>query len=202
MVDTKKILSSLALVAIVGSTQAQTGSKNANPGSLWKNGGSDILADRLARKAGDVITIIISETSSASYKAETKADKNDSTSINKGIGPILANLIPKLEIGANSKNSGKGSTIAQGNFSARMSAIVKEVLPNGTLLIEGTRTITTNKDTQTIIISGIVRREDIRPDNSVLSLSIADASIKTTGKGMIADRQRRGILTRLLDWIF
>lgn len=201
-VNFKKYLGSIALAAMVTSGHAQGVDKNANPGSLWKNGSTDIFADRLARKEGDLITIIINETSSASYKAETKADKNDSTSINKGIGPILANLIPNLEIGASSKNSGKGSTTAQGSFSARMTAVVKKVLPNGTLVIEGTRTITTNKDTQMIVLSGIIRKEDIRSDNSVLSVSIADAQIKTTGKGMIADRQRRGILTRLLDWIF
>ncbi len=201
-VNIKKYLGSIALFAMVTSGHAQGVDKNANPGSLWKNGITDIFADRLARKEGDLITIIISETSSASYKAETKADKNDSTSINKGIGPILANLIPNWEIGASSKNSGKGSTTAQGSFSARMTAVVKKVLPNGTLMIEGSRTITTNKDTQMIVLSGIIRKEDIRSDNSVLSVSIADAQIKTTGKGMIADRQRRGILTRLLDWIF
>jgi len=202
IVDVKKFLGAVAAVAVVTTTGAQGVDKNSNPGSLWKNGGIDVLADRVARKEGDVITIIISETSSASYKAETKADKDDSTTINKGIGPILANLIPNWEIGASSKNSGKGSTTAQGNFSARMSAVIKKVLPNGTMVIEGSRTITTNKDTQMIVVSGVIRREDIRADNSVLSVSIADATIKTTGKGMIADRQRRGILTRLLDWIF
>lgn len=177
-------------------------SKGPNPGSLWKQGGQDQLADRLARKEGDLLTILINETSSASYKAETKADKADGTSISKGIGPILANLIPKLDIGASSKNSGKGSTTAQGSFNARISAVVKKVLPNGSMIIEGTRTLTTNKETQTIKLTGIVRREDVRPDNTVLSANIADASIESTGKGLIADRQRRGILTRLLDWLF
>lgn len=176
-------------------------SKN-NPGSLWKSNAPDMLADRTARKEGDLITIIINETSSASYKAETKADKNDSTSISKGIGPLLGNLIPNLGIGATSTVNGKGTTTAEGNFTARMTAVVKKVMGNGNLLIEGTRIITTNKESQTIVLTGLIRREDIRPDNTIFSTFIADASIKTTGKGMIADRQRRGVLTWLLDWLF
>ncbi len=197
----KQKLWTLAVLVALGSLAGAQG-KNANPGSLWKNGSGDILADRTARKEGDLITIIINETSSASYSAETKADKNDKTSIAKGIGPILANLIPNWGIGASSTVNGKGTTTAEGQFSARMTAVVKKVLGNGNLIIEGTRTITTNRETQTILLSGIVRREDVRPDNTVLSSFIADASIKTTGKGMIADRQRKGVLTWLLDWLF
>lgn len=192
------ILGLMGLLACLGAAQ----SKDANPGSLWKSGTQDILADRTARREGDLITIIINETSSSSYKAETKADKNDATSISKGIGPILGNLIPNLSIGANSTVNGKGSTTAQGSFTARMTAVVKKVLGNGNLLIEGTRVITTNKESQTIVLTGLIRREDIRPDNTIFSTFIADASIKTTGKGMIADRQRRGVLTWLLDWLF
>lgn len=208
MIDTtterhKLIRALIVAIAVLAacSSHSQSSNKGPNPGSLWKNG-NDVLADRTARREGDVITIIISESSSASYSANTKATKDDKTSIAKGIGPILANLIPALGVGANSSIDGKGSTTAQGQFSARMSAIVKKVLPNGTLLIEGTRTITTNKETQTIVLSGIVRREDIRTDNTVFSASLAEATIKSTSKGMINDRQRKGILNWLLDWLF
>ncbi len=175
--------------------------KSANPGSLWTNSAKDILADRVARKEGDVITIIVSETSSSSFKAETTGSKNDSTSINKGVGPILANLIPNWAIGAKSSNSGKGATTQAGTFSAKITAVVKKVYPNGTMLIEGVRSITRNKETQNFSLSGVIRKEDVRSDNSVLSENIANAVIKADGKGMISDRQRRGILSRLLDWL-
>lgn len=192
----------LALALLAVSAVAQDPNKGGNPGSLWSNKAPDILADRTARRVGDVVTILIAENSSATYRAGTNATKNDETSIAKGLGPILGNLIPNLSIGADSKVAGQGSTTQRGELNARISVIVKEVYPNGTMLVEGTKAITTNKETQNIMISGIIRREDVRPDNTVLSVHVANAQIKTDGKGMIAQRQRKGILTWLVDWLF
>lgn len=181
---------------------AQDPTKGMNPGSLWTGSIPDKLRDRVARQVGDVVTILIIEVSSSTYSAGTTATKNDRTDIAKGLGPVLANILPAWGIGADSKVDGRGTTQAAGRFQARMSAVVKEVLPNGTMLVEGTRSITTNKETQTFVLSGIVRTDDVRPDNTILSESLANATIKVEGKGMIADRTRRGILTRLLDWLF
>lgn len=191
------LMAALAVMAF-----AQDPTKGNNPGSLWSNKAPDILADRIARRVGDVITILIAENSSASYSAQTNASKNDSTSISKGLGPILGNLIPEWGIGAKSSVAGRGSTTQEGQLNARISVIVKEVYPNGTMLLEGTKAITTNKETQNITITGVVRREDIRPDNTILSVHVANAQIKSDGKGMIAQRQRKGVLTWLLDWLF
>jgi flagellar L-ring protein precursor FlgH len=192
----------LLLVGLAAIGYCQDPSKHDNPGSLWVQSAVDPLRDRTASKEGDVITILISEVSSASYTAQTTTAKNDSAGILKGLGPILANIIPALGIGANSNTSGSGATSQTGAFTATMTAVVKKVFPNGTMYIEGFRDIVTNKDTQTIRISGIVRREDVRPDNTVLSSNIANAQIKASGKGQINDRQRRGLLVRLLDWLF
>lgn len=192
----------LSALSLSSQSFAQDPIKNANPGSLWTSDARDYLRDRVARREGDLITIIISETSSSSFQAATNATKNDDTNIAKGLGPILGNLIANWGIGAKSTVDGKGSTSNSGSMSARMTAVVKKVLPNGTLLIEGTRAITSNKETQVFTLSGIVRQDDVRADNTILSESIADAQIKSDSKGMISDRQRRGILTRILDWLF
>ncbi|HMS55188.1 MAG TPA: flagellar basal body L-ring protein FlgH [Fimbriimonadaceae bacterium] len=176
--------------------------QDENPGSLWDHKSSSPFRDRVAGREGDVITILVSESSSSSFAAQTTTAKSDQNSITKGLGPILGNLIPALGTGANSTNTGQGSTTQTGRFSARLSAVIKKVLPNGMLVIEGTRNVNVNKDLQTIKISGLIRKDDIRSDNTVLSESIADAFITATGKGAIVDRQRRGILTRVLDWLF
>ncbi|MEQ1820920.1 MAG: flagellar basal body L-ring protein FlgH [Fimbriimonadaceae bacterium] len=190
----------LGIALSITGASAQEGKQN--PGSLWSNKAPDRYRDSVARKAGDVITILINEVSTSTFSASTQASKSDSTNIAKGLGPLLANLIPQWGIGADSKNSGKGSTNQAGNLSARMSAVVKEVSANGTMTIEGVRSITTNKETQTFTLSGIIRPEDVRSDNTVLSQNLANATIKVEGKGMIADRTRKGILTRILDWLF
>ena len=97
---------------------------------------------------------------------------------------------------------GSGTTNAAGNLNTQFTVVVKEVLPNRRLRIEGTRSIVINRETQTYILSGIVREDDIQPNNVILSTSIADATIEAVGKGAIHDRQRRGILTRIVDWLF
>lgn len=195
-------LSLIICVLLTSFALAQDPSKNTNPGSLWTATSKDYLRDRIARREGDILTILISETSASSFSANTKAEKNDKVDVAKGIGPFFANLIPALGIGASSSNSGKGSTDQAGSFTARMSVIVKKVLPNGTMLIEGTRAVVVNRETQLFTLTGLVRQDDVKSDNTVLSEFIADAQIKAEGKGMISDRQRKGLLTRLIDWLF
>jgi flagellar L-ring protein precursor FlgH len=75
-------------------------------------------------------------------------------------------------------------------------------MPNGNLVIEGRRSLITNKQTQTIVFSGIVRPSDIRPNNTVRSVNVAEAEIKMDGSGLISQRQRKGILTTIIDWLF
>jgi flagellar L-ring protein precursor FlgH len=83
-----------------------------------------------------------------------------------------------------------------------LTAEVKFVTAAGNLIIEGSRKIVINKDTQLFKLTGLVRRDDILPDNSVLSEKLAQAEIRLEGKGQIADRQRKGLLTQVLDWLF
>lgn len=178
------------------------GDGGQNPGSLWSDRYINPLTDKVAHREGDILTILISETSVATYGANTKASKDDGTIIDKAFGPIISRLISAASDGVTSKVDGKGETNQTGKMSAKVTAVVKQVLPNGTMVIEGAKSLTLNKEVQNFRITGIVRREDILPNNTVRSENIAEAIIAMNGKGMIADRQRRGILTRLLDWLF
>lgn len=174
----------------------------AASGSLWVDGRNPFL-DRTARKEGDLITILISESSIASFSASTSTAKQDSNSVTSNLLNSLFGLLSKDPVtGSNGKTSGSGTTSQNGTLRARLTAVVKSVMPNGNLVIEGTRIVTINKDSQTFRITGFVRRDDVAPDNTILSESIAQAEIAFEGKGQIADRQRKGVLTRLLDWLF
>ena len=81
-------------------------------------------------------------------------------------------------------------------------AVVTKVMPNGNLIIQGTRFVKVNKDTHLVTFTGIVRRDDVRADNTILSEKIANAEISSDGKGQISERQRQGILAKLLSWLF
>lgn len=183
-------------IASTGFTQSD------NPGSLWNDHARSPFADRKAARPGDILTVLIQETSSATSTAATSSSKSDSAKINAGIGPILSALIPDLQTGASASSQGQGSTTRSGRLQARLTVTVKEVLPNGNLVIEGTRFVQMNKETQKLVLTGIVRPDDIRADNTILSENVAEGSITYDGKGTVGDRQRRGIIATILSWLF
>lgn len=198
-----KYLWPLLLVSVaLGQDQGVIPDKT-NPGSLTNSNSGNPFMDRVARRVGDIVTIVIQEETVSNFTASTNAAKTDSSNINANFfNDFLNRILRPVSTAASSSVGGNGRTNQSSNMSARMSVVVREVLPNGNLVLEGTRSLVTNRETQTIVLSGIVRPFDIKPDNTVLSTAIADAQIRMEGQGMIADRQRRGFLTQILDWLF
>ncbi len=179
---------------------ALAGPVSAN-GSLWTDGDS-LFSDRKARRVGDLVTLIIVERAQATQTATTEAGKDGAVQV----GPIsladLVPVIPPISASANDSVRSQGSTTRGGSLNARMTAQVVEVLPNGNLLIEGRQTIIVNEEEQIIVVSGVVRPQDIAPDNTVLSTFVADATIAYYGTGPVAEKQKPGLLTRLFNWLF
>jgi len=159
-----------------------------------------LYADHKARHVGDIVTIIIAESSRASKSASTQTSKKSGS--NSSLSDLfgLGNLPLKMGVDAESGYSGSGSTTRSGSMEANISASVKQMLPNGNLVLEGVRQVTVNDDVQVITVSGVVRPQDIRSDNTVLSVHVADAQIKYLGDGPTA--QRPGVLTRVLQTPF
>lgn len=160
-----------------------------------------MFADRKAGKVGDLITILVVESASASQQAATNVQKKEDTRVAPGIGPILS-AIPGLGFSANGSSQAQGSTSRTSTLAARLTVSVKEVRPNGDLVVEGTREVVANNDKQTLKVSGVVRQADVAPDNTVLSTYVADARIELTGKGPIAERQKPGVITRVFRFLF
>lgn len=198
----KNVFLALALlIAVVGLAQ-QTPDKE-NPGSLFKTGYTNPLTDRVARRVGDILTVIVQEETVASYSASTATSKTD----NGGFSPafvvdFFTRIFRPFSASSSSDSKGDGKTDHKNKMDSTMSVVVKQVMPNGNLMIEGNRSLTTNKDTETIVLSGIIRPFDIKPDNTIVSTQIAEAKISLAGKGQIQDRQRKGLINRLLDWLF
>ncbi len=190
-------LATLALAGLTGPT--------ARADSLWKpsaaGAGNSMFTDKKAHAVGDLLTIIVTENSNATQSATTTVSKKSSTNVAKGVGPILR-LIPKFGLGGDSTSAGQGSTTRTNTLNARITVKVIEVKPNGTLVVEGVRSVKTNSDDQITRLTGLVRVEDVAPDNTVLSTAVADANITYTGKGPISDKQKPGFLSKLLKAIF
>lgn len=183
--------------------------------SLWTaNGHRGLFQDLRASKVGDLVTVNIVETSKANKKADTKSSRQSSidagitnmmgyeTKLKKfGIKPAFSNT---NMFNADMQNSfnGSGETSRDESMTASITARVIDVMPDGNLLIRGTREVRVNNETQFITLSGLIRPSDISPDNTVLSSYIADAKIAYTGRGPVSDKQRPGWLMRAVDFIW
>lgn len=181
-------------------------------GSIWQSTSASLTDDLKARRRGDIITIVISETASASKEAKTGTSRD--SSVSAGIPNLfgqeatgfvknnfldLANLI---KANANTSFKGSGSTSRQENLKATITARVVDVQANGNLMIEGRRNIKVNEEDQIIVLEGIVRSRDIAPDNTVNSIYVADARISYSGRGIVSDQQSPGWLMNIINKIW
>ncbi len=152
-----------------------------------------LFSDTKAMEVGDILTVRIVERASATGEANTSASRKNvfSGALEKFFG---LDLHGHNEIAGKSEMTfeGKGKTERSDKFTATITVRVVEVLPNGNLRIEGRRDLIINNEHRYIILRGIVRPEDISPDNEVLSTKIADAEVIYKGKGVIARRQGPG----------
>lgn len=170
--------------------------------SLWTEEGffASLLSDRRAQNIGDLVTIVIVEKANASQQATTSTDK--SSGVNAGPGLGLLDFIPLFRVNTNNNAQSTGSTVRGGRIEAQITARIVEITENGNLVLRGEQEVLINNEKQTIVVSGIVRPEDIQKDNTVLSTSIAEAKIEYKGEGIVDQAQSVGILTRIFNWLF
>jgi flagellar L-ring protein precursor FlgH len=173
-------------------------------GSLWGRNSRSLTADIKAHQVGDTVTIIVQETATATSSATTKTSRTDSAKFDGLTSPFrtLNRLLGAVGTSASASVNGQGQTNRSGTLVTKLTAVVKEVLPNGNLVIEGTRTVGVNAEKQKVVITGIARPQDIGPDNTISSISIANATIQYDGKGPVGDRQRKGLISTIFGWLF
>ena len=169
--------------------------------SLWAPVCRPIFIDLRPSQVGDLVTVLIVEQSTSSQTASADFDKSIDHSNGAGMGPFLK-FIPELAYSSDQTSATSGKTTVANKIVTTLTARVTRVLPNGSLEIAAERSINLNGEKQKIILTGLVRPQDISPDNTVLSTSIADAKIDTVGKGPVGDRQREGFISKLLKFLF
>lgn len=183
----------------------QAEQQTPTPGSIWTPMAqfADFGRDLKASQVNDLVTIVVNEQASAvsTGASETTRTSSLAASITALAGPksstgALANL-------ANTSNAtalkGDGTTSRTTSLTTTMSARVTQVLPNGYLVVEGSRSITVNSEAQVITIRGVVRPRDLAFDNSVPSNRLAQMDILLNGKGVVGDAIRRpNFLYRML----
>lgn len=169
--------------------------------SLWSDTKGSLLTDARAKYVGDNITIIVNETTSASQRASTQIKQEEKQKTAKPTG-LIGQFLEPFGIQGSDQYKVDGDTNESGTLRTQITAQVKEVLPNGNLLIEARRSIVVNKETQTVVLTGVIRPIDIATNNTILSSFISNMQIRYEGKGDIAKRQKVGILSKIFDIIF
>jgi flagellar L-ring protein precursor FlgH len=166
-----------------------------------------LFRDVKARAVNDIVTIQIVENASATNSANTSTQKGGDVSISApglfGLesGASALNFARLLETGSELNFTGTGATSRSGNLQAWLTARVTEVLPNGDLVLEGTKDVTINRERQSLAIRGVVRARDVSPGNVVLSTAISHMEVTFDGKGIVASANKPGFLYWLLSKI-
>lgn len=170
---------------------------------------TDLGLDPRARRVNDLVTVRVIESIVAQGTADSQLSKNSkgTASVTRLFG--LEDKFPDWLDPTNLANTtsdtqfkGGGTTTRSGELSATITARVVEVLPNGDFVLEGAREIDINGDRQIVVLTGVVRPQDIDRANRVLSTSIGQLRIQYYGRGLIKDNLRPGWLIRLLNKIF
>ncbi len=170
--------------------------------SLWSDAsaGGNLYADHKAHAVGDILTIVISESSSATRAGTAKNTKDSSTSIDAGTG--IFHGIASASAGSSDSFAATGSIANTNKVQGKITVQVTEVRPNGLLAVMGEQSIKQNGEEQKITVTGLVRPEDITADNIVMSYNVANAQMRVDGKGPIAGKQRQGIITQIFNFLF
>lgn len=186
-------------------SRSTTEESGRTPGSTWLISSTmgDLARDLKASHVDDVVTIIVAEQASAVSTGATQTSRK--SSVNSSI-TALAGLTSSNGALANLANTandielnGSGSTSRTTALTTSLTARVARELPNGFLVVEGTKNIQINSEWQTVTVRGIVRPADLGPDNSIVSSRLGQLEVKLDGKGVVTDAIRRPMfLYRLL----
>jgi flagellar L-ring protein precursor FlgH len=166
--------------------------------------GLALFEDRKAHRVGDVLTVLLVESTTAQKKANTTTGRESSVSIAGPtlLGrPVTASGVPILntDVGAESAFTGGGTSSQSNALSGSIGVMVVRVLPNGNLVVRGEKQLTLNQGSETVSVEGLVRPQDIRADNSMTSDRIANARIRYAGRGALADANSAGWLSRFFS---
>jgi flagellar L-ring protein precursor FlgH len=175
------------------------------PGSLWSPASrlTELGSDVRAAQVDDLVTIVVEEQASAVATGNTKTSRSSSANSQiaavggmKSPGGAAQNL---LNLNSATALNGQGTTGRSASLTTTLSARVTHVLPNGYLVLEGSKDTQVNSEHQVVTIRGVIRPADLTTGNIITSNQIAQMEIKINGKGVVNDAVRRpNFLYRLI----
>lgn len=201
----KLILVLLAALATAGSVSAQ------RMGSIYDSHAAPLrpIANKTAHRTGDLVTVIISENQKIKNEEKSEFSKESDLSyqlLNFDVKPEAFNPLPAIRTRKSDEFTGDATYEKKGAFTARLTAIVMDTLPNGNLVIQGRREVRIDGEVKVLEFSGIVRRYDVSRTNTIESELVADARVTYTGSGPMTRATNRvglsGWLHDAIDWLW
>lgn len=208
--NTKKLVLALAAIATI-TTTFTLASDGTRRGSIYDpdQGPFGLVSTRTAARPGDLITVVIQENQDVSNQESSDMKKGTSLDYqftNLDIKPNLFSTLPRAAGTSDDQFTGTANYAKKGKFTARVTAMVVDVLPNGNMVVNGRREIKIDQETKLIEFSGVIRRWDIAADNTIASEMVANAKVSYTGTGPLTNStNRRGIgawVHDALSWIW
>jgi flagellar L-ring protein FlgH len=169
-----------------------------------------LFDDNRARNVGDILTIVIRETSNIGQREQrglSKATDTSGTMTFDGSSETPGvSRSGSLDVSAKNTSSrnfdGSAQFTSDRRFEDRMTVTVVDVLPNGNLVVEGRRTRMISGERRHLRITGVVRPSDLSPGNTVFSESVANFSVQYFGRGVDTSYTSQGYLGRILNWLW
>jgi flagellar L-ring protein precursor FlgH len=206
IIEPKPNVAAASLSSYLERVRADNSNVQALPGSVWTDSGrlTRMATDVRAMRPHDLISVVVSESLAASTDGTVKNSRssNASSTVSALFGTLhpgnaLQNLVNQT---SSSGLNAQGTSATNSSLSTTFGGQVIEVLSNGMLVIEAARQVEFSQQTQTIILRGLVRPEDISQQNQVLSTAISSLELEVRGKGIINDyTHRQNVLVRLLQ---
>ena len=191
----RKFFTALCLVLLL--------SASGHSASLWDDN-ANWFADSRPGRVGDIVTVLVNERTDAKDEATMDISKSSSNSIgdNSTSNTGILSFLRGLTFGTTNSAAGDGSVERKHHATATLACLITEVLPNGNLVIEGTRDVRTSDEILQFQLVGVIRPQDVNADNQISSQLIANAEIAVKGRGIISRTQKPGVITQILQAVF
>ncbi|MBC53699.1 MAG: flagellar basal body L-ring protein FlgH [Gammaproteobacteria bacterium] len=164
-------------------------------GSIYRPATAMNLYQRRAYRLGDVLTINLNEATSARKSSGTSYSRESSNNV-ADMTLFGTNIDTNTSLSNGAEFDGAANSDQSNQLQGNITVTVTDVLPNGLLEVRGEKWLELNQDKEFIRISGLVRKEDIAPDNTIASTRVADVRIAYSGTGTLADTNSPGVLSR------
>ncbi len=182
----------------------------AGANSLWRTGARGFFRDQRARRVGDILTVTVEIADKADVTNESNRSRDNGNTLGMphffGLESLLKDVLPnavdpsKLVDGESTmSNLGKGETQRAETIRLNVAAVIIQVLPNGNLVVQGHQEVRVNFEVRDVFVTGIVRPEDITPQNTIGHEKMAELRVAYGGRGQITDVQQPPYGAQALD---